>query len=85
MQGPPRADARHSPIAFRILTLPDFRGEKPAVTDDPATEADLTVEGPDEELCRLLGGRHFLPGAVPHLGWEGGSSQEVTALAIFEA
>jgi len=66
-------------------TLLDFRGEKPAVTDDPATEADLTVEGPDEELCRLLGGRHFLPGAVPHLSWEGGSYQEVIALAIFGA
>jgi len=66
-------------------TLLDFRGEKPAVSDDPAAEADLTVEGPDEELCRLLGGRHFLPGAVPHLTWQGGSYQEVTALAIFGA
>jgi len=65
--------------------LLDFRGETPAVTDDSATEVDLTVEGPDEELCRLLGGRHFLPGAVPHLSWEGGSYQEVTALAIFGA
>ena len=65
--------------------LLDFRGEKPAVSDDPATEADLTVEAPDEELCRLLGGRHFFPGAVPHLTWQGGSYQEVTALAIFGA
>jgi len=66
-------------------SLLDFRGEKPAVSDDQAVDADLTVEAPNEELCRLLGGRHFLPGAVPHLTWQGGSYQEVTALAIFGA
>jgi len=65
--------------------LLDFRGDKPAVADDPTMEADLTVEGPDEELCRLLGGRHYLPGAVPHLTWQSGSYQEVAAVAIFAA
>jgi len=66
-------------------TLLDFRDEKPVVMDDPSAEADLTVEAPGEELCRLLGGRHYLPGAAPHLTWQGGSYQEVAAVAIFGA
>jgi len=65
--------------------LLDFGGEKPVVTEDPAAEADLTVEAPGEELCRLLGGRHFLPGSLPRLSWQGGSYQEVVALNIFGA
>ena len=65
--------------------LLDFGGEKPVVTEDPAAEADLTVEAPGEELCRLLGGRHFLPGSLPRLTWQGGSYQEVVALNIFGA
>ena len=43
------------------------------------------VEAPGEELCRLLGGRHFLPGSLPRLTWQGGSYQEVVALNIFGA
>ncbi len=78
-----RVRLRSSERSWQALL--DFHGDKPAVRDDPAAAADLTVEAPDEELCRLLGGRHFLPGAVPHLTWQGGSSQEVTALGIFGA
>lgn len=63
--------------------LIDFRGEKPVVREDPAAEADLTVDAPAEELCRLLSGRHFLPGSSPRLSWQGGSYQEVVALNIF--
>jgi uncharacterized protein (TIGR03083 family) len=65
--------------------LLDFGGDKPAVMEDPAAEADLTVEAPGEELCRLLSGRHFLPGSLPRLTWQGGSYQEVIALNIFAA
>ena len=65
--------------------LLDFSSEKPAAVDDPAATADLTVEAPGEELCRLLGGRYYLPGSVPHLSWQGGSYQDVAALAIFTA
>jgi len=33
-----------------------FRGAQPLVSEDRAAEADLAVEAPGEELCRLLGG-----------------------------
>jgi len=62
-----------------------FRGAQPLVSEDRAAEADLAVEAPGEELCRLLGGRHFLPGSLPRLTWQGGSYQEVVALNIFGA
>ena len=61
----------------------DVRGEKPAVVEDPGAEADLTIEAPGEELCRLLGGGHFLPGSLPRLTWQGGSYHEVMALSVF--
>ncbi|MGH2391171.1 MAG: maleylpyruvate isomerase family mycothiol-dependent enzyme [Chloroflexota bacterium] len=61
----------------------DFRGEKPVVTADATGDADIDVQGPPEELCRLLGGRHFLPGSLPRLTWQGGSYQEIRALNIF--
>jgi uncharacterized protein (TIGR03083 family) len=63
--------------------LLDFRGEKPAVTEGPAQEAEVSVEAPAEELCRLLSGRHFLPGSLPRLTWHGASYQEVGNLNIF--
>ena len=65
--------------------LIDFRGEKPAVEADSTARADIQVVAPAEELCRLLGGRHFLPGSLPKLTWQGGSYQEVAALNIFGA
>jgi hypothetical protein len=61
----------------------DFSGEKPELLADPAADADIRVEAPAEELCRLLSGRHFLPGSRPQLTWQGGSYQEVVALNIF--
>ncbi len=63
--------------------LIDFRGEKPAVEAEDAGESDIQVEAPLEEMCRLLSGRHFLPGSVPQLTWGGSSYAEVTALNIF--
>jgi uncharacterized protein (TIGR03083 family) len=65
--------------------LIDFRGEKPVLDADAAGEADIQVEAPLEEMCRLLGGRHFLPGSLPQLTWGGGSYQDVIALNIFGA
>lgn len=63
--------------------LIDFSGEKPAVTEDPAATADIHVEAPAEEIVRLFGGRHFLPGSLPRLTWQGGSYGEVVALNVF--
>jgi uncharacterized protein (TIGR03083 family) len=63
--------------------LLDFRGEKPVVAEDAAAEADITAEGPTEEIARLLSGRHFMPGSRPKLTWQGGSYQELGALNIF--
>ncbi|HEY8284086.1 MAG TPA: maleylpyruvate isomerase family mycothiol-dependent enzyme [Chloroflexota bacterium] len=62
--------------------LIDCRGEKPVV-ESPTGEAEIRVDAPAEELCRLLSGRHFLPGSLPLLTWQGGSYQEIAALNIF--
>jgi uncharacterized protein (TIGR03083 family) len=67
----------------RWRRLLDFRGEKPVVTEDASADAELIVEAPAEELCRLLGGRHFLPGSLPRLTRQGGSYQELVALNLF--
>jgi uncharacterized protein (TIGR03083 family) len=61
----------------------DFSGEKPVVQAGATAEAELRVEAPAEELCRLLSGRTYLPGSLPRLTWEGGTYQEVLALNIF--
>jgi uncharacterized protein (TIGR03083 family) len=63
--------------------LLDFRGEKPALAENPTQEAEISVDAPAEELARLLTGRHFLPGSLPRLTWQGCSYQEVVALNIF--
>ena len=63
--------------------LIDFRGEKPVLAADPTAESDIQVEAPAEEMCRLLSGRHYLPGSVPQLTWQGGTYQEIVALNIF--
>ncbi len=58
-QGPPQADARHSPLAFRILTLPfeaeDVRDTLKRITADPvngrwaAMMSDILVAEVDPE------------------------------------
>ena len=63
--------------------LIDFRGDNPVVVEDSAADAGMTVEAPAEEMCRLLSGRHFLPGSLPRLTREGGSYHEMIALNIY--
>ncbi len=63
--------------------LIDFRGERPVIEESGSGDSDIQVEAPLEEMCRLLGGRHFLPGSLPQLTWGGGSYAEVTALNVF--
>ena len=63
--------------------LIDFRGEKPAVQEGSGDGADLTLEGPVEELCRVLAGRHHVPGSSPALNRYGASVQELAAMSVF--
>ena len=63
--------------------LIDFRAEKPAVQEGSADGADLTLEGPAEELCRVLAGRHHVPGSSPALNRHGASAQDLAALSVF--
>ncbi|MHB8619100.1 MAG: hypothetical protein ACYDAG_05900, partial [Chloroflexota bacterium] len=76
-----RAQLRTTDGAWQHVV--DFRGDKPAVQEGSSGDADLRVQAPAEELCRLLGGRHHLPGSRPGLTWQGGSYQELTALSVF--
>jgi hypothetical protein len=63
--------------------LIDFRAEKPAVQEGSADGADLALDGPAEELCRVLAGRHHVPGSSPALDRHGASAQDLAALSVF--
>ncbi|MBV9544664.1 MAG: maleylpyruvate isomerase family mycothiol-dependent enzyme [Chloroflexi bacterium] len=43
-------------------------------------DCQLVVEGPAEEILRLIAGRHFLPGSRPQLRAATGSTADLTAL-----
>jgi hypothetical protein len=74
------------PIAFQLddsgltYTL-DPTAERPRVAQATgAGAAPLVVTGPDEELIRLVSGRHFVPGTRPRLEVARGTPQELAAL-----
>jgi uncharacterized protein (TIGR03083 family) len=74
------------PIAFqladsgRAYTL-DPIAERPRVAQaSDVGEVPLVIKGPDEEVIRLLAGRHFVPGGRPRLEVARGTAQELAAL-----
>lgn len=75
-----------NPIAFqlgdsgRTYTL-DPTAERPRVAQaSDAGDAPLVIAGPDEEVIRLVSGRHFVPGARPRLEVTRGTPQELAAV-----
>jgi uncharacterized protein (TIGR03083 family) len=65
--------------------LIDFTGEKPVVRLEAEPEPELAFEAPAEELCRLLAGRHHVPGARLRLIQRGGSYADRLALNLYAA
>lgn len=60
--------------------LLDPSAERPRLIPDAATDAQLGIAGPDEEVIRLVSGRHFLPGTQSHLKLTRGTPQELAKL-----
>jgi uncharacterized protein (TIGR03083 family) len=63
--------------------LIDFTGERPVVRAQSDPEAEVVIEAPAEELCRLLAGRHHVPGARPRLVQRAGTYADRLALNLY--
>ncbi|HEY8694331.1 MAG TPA: maleylpyruvate isomerase family mycothiol-dependent enzyme [Chloroflexota bacterium] len=66
------ADFRDNKVQFNLggtshTYLLDLSGDRPRLQAGADAGAALVVEGPPEEICRLLSGRHFAPGSSPQL------------------
>lgn len=57
----------------------DLSGERPRL-QERGDGAGLVVEGPDEEMCRFLSGRHFVPGSTIELRAAKGSNEDLAKL-----
>ncbi|MFI5266294.1 MAG: maleylpyruvate isomerase family mycothiol-dependent enzyme [Chloroflexota bacterium] len=60
--------------------LLDVSGDRPRLLAGADDGAALVIEGPAEEVIRLLSGRHFVPGSSPRLKAAKGSSADLTKL-----
>jgi uncharacterized protein (TIGR03083 family) len=75
----------HKLAVFRLqdsgtaFTL-DPAAERPRVQEGATADAALVLEGPDEEMIRFLSGRHFVPGATPHVKVVTGGAQDLANL-----
>jgi len=73
------------PVVFKLTdsgaeyTL-DPSAERPRLAQGATADAPLVVEGPDEEVMRFVGGRHFVPGTQPKLKASKGSAQDLANL-----
>lgn len=78
-----RANALQAkPIGFELadsgLTyFLDPSVERPRLSRDASADAPVVIRGPDEEMVRLISGRHFVPGARTHLEVSRGSTQDL--------
>ena len=74
-----------TPIGFKLTdsgasyTL-DPTAERPRLQQGLADNAPLVIEGPAQEIIRLVSGRHFMPGARSQLKLAKGSPQDLSAL-----
>jgi uncharacterized protein (TIGR03083 family) len=73
------------PIVFKLTdsgaeyTL-DPSAERPRLQPGASADAPLVIEGPDEEIVRFVGGRHFVPGTLPKLKAARGTPQDLANL-----
>ena len=58
----------------------DLSGERARLEAGADTAAEVVVEAPAEEMCRLLSGRHFVPGSSPKLELKAGSKDDLAKL-----
>ena len=73
------------PVVFKLgdsgieYTL-DPSADRPRLQQGATADAPLVIEGPDEEIIRFVGGRHFLPGSQPRLKVTQGTAQDLNNL-----
>jgi hypothetical protein len=73
------------PVVFRLTdsgseyTL-DPSAERARLQQGATSGAPLVIEGPDEEVVRFVGGRHFVPGTRPRLTAVTGTAQDLANL-----
>ncbi|HLY64154.1 MAG TPA: maleylpyruvate isomerase family mycothiol-dependent enzyme [Chloroflexota bacterium] len=60
--------------------LVDMSGDRPRLQAGKDGNAALVVEGPAEEICRFVSGRHFVPGSKPELRLAAGSGEDLAKL-----
>jgi uncharacterized protein (TIGR03083 family) len=71
-------------VGFRMTDAPDTYmldpgAERPRLQRG-LDECQLVIEGPAEEMLRLVAGRHFVPGSRPTLRAASGSVEDLTAV-----
>jgi len=79
------ADFRERTVQFNLAGTPhtyllDLSGDRPRLLAGEDPGATLVVEGPAEEVCRLLSGRHFVPGSHPEIEVAKGSNDDLVKL-----
>jgi uncharacterized protein (TIGR03083 family) len=73
------------PVVFKLsdsgiaYTL-DPSADRPRLQQGDTAAAPLVLEGPDEEIIRFVGGRHFVPGSQPHIKVTQGTAQDLNNL-----
>ncbi|HLG73725.1 MAG TPA: maleylpyruvate isomerase N-terminal domain-containing protein [Chloroflexota bacterium] len=79
------AEFKDKPVQLNVAGTPhtytlDLTGDRPRLAAGSATGAVLVVEAPAEEMCRLVSGRHPLPGSRPELKAVQGSGEDLAKL-----
>ena len=79
------ADFRESKVQFNLdgtayNYVLDLSGDRPRLQAGTDAGAALVIEGPAEEVIRLISGRHFVPGSSPRLKAAKGSKDDLAKL-----
>jgi uncharacterized protein (TIGR03083 family) len=79
------ADFAERPVEVKLNDpsasyLLDLSGDRPRLRSGSNIDAALVVEGPAEEMCRFVAGRHFVPGSKPRLRVAAGSKDDLAKL-----
>jgi hypothetical protein len=57
----------------------DLSAERPRLQHATDSDAPLVIEGPAEEIVRLVSGRHFIAGSQPKIAASSGSAEDLAA------
>lgn len=79
------APFREEQVQFNLEGTPhsyvlDLSSDRPRLAAGQDSSAALVIEGPAEEVIRLISGRHFVPGSTPRLRAVKGSEEALAKL-----